>query len=143
MDVLGVVLAIVLVAILLLGSLVLRRRGIGRRGGVFDCSLRERPAPRGKGWMLGVARYAEDTVEWYRMFSFAARPRHNLCRRNLVVRSRRVPSPAELHALLPGSIVIECAVDGRPLELAMGEDALTGFLAWLESAPPGRDVNVA
>ncbi|MCC5697686.1 DUF2550 domain-containing protein [Klebsiella pneumoniae] len=29
---------------------------------------------------------------------------------------------------------------GPQLELAMGRDALTGFLSWLESAPPGRSV---
>jgi hypothetical protein len=27
---------------------------------------------------------------------------------------------------------------GTEVEIAMGPDALTGFLSWLESAPPGR-----
>jgi hypothetical protein len=47
-------------------------------------------------------------------------------------------------------VVIECRLSPAPLvtgqrrapagpvELAMAEAALTGFLAWLESAPPGR-----
>jgi hypothetical protein len=36
-------------------------------------------------------------------------------------------------------VVVECRVtegDGR-VELAMSDGALTGFLAWLEAAPPG------
>jgi hypothetical protein len=36
-------------------------------------------------------------------------------------------------------VVIGCHVRDSPdtIELAMGEAALTGFLAWLEAAPPG------
>ena len=40
-------------------------------------------------------------------------------------------------------MVLRCLHNGAPLELAMSEDALTGFLAWLEAAPPGQRVNVA
>jgi hypothetical protein len=39
--------------------------------------------------------------------------------------------------------VLGCLHRGTRLELAMSEDALTGFLAWLEAAPPGQRVNVA
>jgi hypothetical protein len=36
-------------------------------------------------------------------------------------------------------IVVECSTgaDAGPVELAMSEGALTGFLAWLEAAPRG------
>jgi hypothetical protein len=36
-------------------------------------------------------------------------------------------------------VVITCQVRDSPetIELAMSEAALTGFLAWLEAAPPG------
>jgi hypothetical protein len=36
-------------------------------------------------------------------------------------------------------VVIGCQVGDSQdtIELAMGEGALTGFLAWLEAAPPG------
>jgi hypothetical protein len=35
-------------------------------------------------------------------------------------------------------VVVECQTGERaePMELAMSESALTGFLAWLEAAPP-------
>jgi hypothetical protein len=37
-------------------------------------------------------------------------------------------------------VVVECSAGEypAPVELAMSEAALTGFLSWLESAPPGR-----
>jgi hypothetical protein len=38
---------------------------------------------------------------------------------------------------MQGSVVLGCANPGGPLELAMTEAAETGFLSWLESAPPG------
>ncbi len=143
MDVVRVAVAVVAILVVAVTGLVLRRRALSRRGGVFDCSLRERPAPRGEGWMLGLARYTDDTLEWYRVVSWSPRPRRRLSRRGLAVVGRRDPSGPETYALLPHALVVECTLHGRPLELAMGPDALTGFLAWLEAAPPGRDVNVA
>jgi len=56
---------------------------------------------------------------------------------------RRTPEGQEELALLSGAVVLSCLHAGVPLELAMSEDALTGFLAWLEAAPPGQRVNVA
>jgi hypothetical protein len=140
------------VLLLLLGGLFLfglRRRLIQRSGGTFDCSLRwevpeEAPGePDGKGWTYGVARYNGDHVDWFRVFSYAYRPRRTLERGAIEVRRRRMPEGEEELALLSDQMVLTCAVDGRGVELAMSEDALTGFLAWLEAAPPGQRVNVA
>jgi uncharacterized protein DUF2550 len=36
--------------------------------------------------------------------------------------------------------VVSCRTPAGPLEVAMSPAALTGFLAWLESAPPGRQL---
>lgn len=138
--------ALVLVVLVLLGFGV-RRRLIQRSGGTFDCSARF-TAPRpgqspGKGWLYGVARYNGDHVEWFRVFSYAPRPRRTLRRDRIQVRERRRPQGDEELALLPGALVLNCRHDGCDVELAMSEDALTGFLAWLEAAPPGQRVNVA
>ncbi len=67
------------------------------------------------------------------------RPQAILERRTLNVASRRMATPAESAALGPGLFIVECEVgDGQDaVELAMSEAALTGFLSWLESAPPG------
>nr|WP_203672826.1 MULTISPECIES: DUF2550 domain-containing protein [unclassified Streptomyces] len=127
----------------------LRRRLIQRPGGTFDCSLRPAPADgeevesTGKGWVYGVARYSGDRIEWFRVFSYSPRPRRVLDRPAIEVLSRRPPQGQEELALLSDATVLLCAHRGTRLQLAMSEDALTGFLAWLEAAPPGQRVNVA
>jgi hypothetical protein len=139
-----------IVAAALLGLFVfgLRRRLIQRPGGTFDCSLRvaadaEASAPSGKGWVYGVARYSGDRIEWFRVFSYAPRPRRVLERSAIEVLHRREPQGQEELALLSDAVVLVCEHRGVRLELAMSDDALTGFLAWLEAAPPGQRVNVA
>ncbi|MFE9123245.1 DUF2550 domain-containing protein [Streptomyces sp. NPDC007172] len=140
----GLVVALVLVGLFVFG---LRRRLIQRSGGTFDCSLRwnlpEVPDTSGKGWVYGVARYNGDRIEWFRVFSYAPRPRRVLERSAIDVVSRRLPEGEEELALLSDAIILGCTHRGTRLELAMSEDALTGFLAWLEAAPPGQRVNVA
>jgi len=145
--------AVVLAAVAGLFLFGLRRRLIQRPGGTFDCSLRPAPpddseaglsdAHGGRGWVYGVARYSGDRVEWFRVFSYAVRPRRVLERPAIEVLGRRQPRGSEELALLSDAVVLVCAHRGVRLELAMSEDALTGFLAWLEAAPPGQRVNVA
>ncbi|KAB7851189.1 DUF2550 domain-containing protein [Streptomyces mobaraensis] len=141
----GIVVLLVLLGLFVFG---LRRRLIQRSGGTFDCSLRwdvTEPAadPPGKGWVYGVSRYSGDRIEWFRVFSYAYRPRRVLERDAIEVLERRAPHGDEELALLSDAVVLRCALRGTLLELAMSEDALTGFLAWLEAAPPGQRVNVA
>ncbi|HEY5832341.1 DUF2550 domain-containing protein [Streptomyces sp.] len=140
----GAIVAAALLGLFLFG---LRRRLIQRPGGTFDCSLRVAPPegtePGGKGWVYGVARYSGDRVEWFRVFSYAIRPRRILERPAIEVLGRRDPQGSEELALLSDAVVLTCAHRGTRLELAMSDDALTGFLAWLEAAPPGQRVNVA
>lgn len=124
--------------ILVLLALSVRRFILRRGGGTFDCSMRLRTRRHGQGWAYGIGRYAGDGFEWYRVFSLSLRPKRVLARRDLVVRSRRRPRGAEAMAVLAGVVIVECGVDGRTIEFAMSPDALTGFLSWLESAPPGH-----
>ncbi|MET7644535.1 DUF2550 domain-containing protein [Streptomyces sp. NPDC005426] len=140
----GLVVALVVVGLFVFG---LRRRLIQRSGGTFDCSLRwnvsEEPDLSGKGWVYGVARYSGDKVNWFRVFSYSPRPRRVLERASIEVVTRRLPEGEEELALLSDAVVLCCLHRETRLELAMSEDALTGFLAWLEAAPPGQRVNVA
>ncbi|OIJ99755.1 DUF2550 domain-containing protein [Streptomyces colonosanans] len=144
LSVIGAVLALVVVGLFVFG---LRRRLIQRSGGTFDCSLRwdvpQESDTSGKGWSYGVARYNGDRVEWFRVFSYALRPRRVLERSAIEVAGRRDPEGEEELALLSDAVILACHHRGTRLELAMSEDALTGFLAWLEAAPPGQRVNVA
>ncbi|MCX2185221.1 DUF2550 domain-containing protein [Streptomyces sp. SKN60] len=140
----GLVVATLVIGLFVFG---LRRRLIQRAGGTFDCSLRspvaETPDRSGKGWSYGVARYSGDEIAWFRVFSYAPRPKHVMERSAIEVLERRMPEGEEELALLSDSVIQGCRVNGTRLELAMSEDALTGFLAWLEAAPPGQRVNVA
>jgi hypothetical protein len=133
---LDAVAALVLLVLVGLIALALRRRFLTRQGGTFDCSLRLRPGSHGKGWALGIGRYAGDTLEWYRVFSFAARPRRTLGRQELEILDRRPPTGPEVFSLLAGAVVVRCRHASGYVEFAMSPDALTGFLSWVESAPP-------
>lgn len=134
LDVLATLVGLSLLALVLL---VLRRRVITRSGGTFDCSLRLRPGAHGKGWVLGIGRYSGERLEWYRVFSYAMRPRRVMSRRDLQVADHRPPQGAEAFSLLSGAVVVRCRDREGPIELAMASDTLTGFLAWVESSPPG------
>ena len=123
-------------------ALTVRRMLLSRPVGTFACSLRHGEHPDGEGWSYGIGRYHGDRVEWFPIFSLAWKPRHVLTRRQLRVRSRRDPAPLEAHSIPAGSIVAVCALGTERLELAMTHGALTGFLSWVEAAPP-KDPMVA
>jgi hypothetical protein len=138
----GWIIAAALLLLVLAAMLVAARRTLLERGGGnVECGLR-RPG-RDKTWRLGLASYQPDELRWHRIFGFGLRPDEVFARRTLDVLSRRQPTPAETASLGPDIVVIECKAGEypEPLELAMGESALTGFLAWLEATPPGSDLN--
>jgi hypothetical protein len=118
--------------------LVVRRRWIARHGGTFEFSVRVRSGRAGRGWILGVGRYTGDDLEWFRVFSLAPRPQLTYRRDELEYTGRRDPVGAETYSLYAGHVIVSCTTPNGPLEVAMSPDALTGFLAWLEAAPPGR-----
>lgn len=141
-----VVLVVALVALtasVALVSLPLRRRWLAREGGLFECSVRLRTATPGAGWVLGMARYGPEALQWFRFFSYSLRPRKSFLRGEVRVRGSREPDAIEAVALYSGQRVVELAErgaaepDGRIWEIAMDADSLTGFLSWLEAGPPG------
>jgi hypothetical protein len=132
----GWLLVVILVIALACATLIAGRRTLIERGGSIDCGLRRR---RDRRWRLGLAEYRPEELRWYPVFGLRLRPQAVFDRRALCVVSRRPADPVEATNLGPGTVVVECdtgAAAGR-VELALGEDALTGFLAWLEAAPPG------
>jgi hypothetical protein len=134
--------AVLLLLALLYGlALVVRRRWISRDGGTFELSVRVRSDRAGRGWVLGVARYNGDVLEWFRIFSLALSPRTRFSRTDVEYLGRREPEGAESFSLYSGHTVAICQAPTGRLEISMSPQALTGFLAWLEAAPPGRRVN--
>jgi Protein of unknown function (DUF2550) len=143
--------AFLVLIVLAAAVLASRRFLLERGGGTVECGLR-RPAGRG-AWRLGVASYQRDELFWYGALSVLLRPEQVFHRRSLTVLSRRPSVPSEATTLGPERIVVELCTrpagdypelaDGHAesagdhVELAMTEEALTGFLAWLEASPPG------
>ena len=137
-DYAGWLLAVLLLLLVLAATAVaVRRTLLDHGGGTVECGLR-RPGTD-QAWRLGIASYQPDELRWHRIFGFLLRPNAVFARRTLDVLSRRLPTEAEMASLGPDAVVIECRAGECPesMELAMGESALTGFLAWLEAAPPG------
>lgn len=127
--------------LVLLGGLVLtvvvafllRRRFLLSGLGAVTVWLRPAGSPR---WSVGVAWYGGDVLLWYRALSLSVRPQERLCRSELRVRSRRSPGRDDV-ALPPDVVVLVCATAEGERELAMDASTVTGFLSWMESAPPG------
>jgi hypothetical protein len=124
---LGVLVVVLAVAFLL------RRRFLLSGLGAVTMWLRPVRSPR---WLVGVAWYGGDMLLWYRGISLAVRPQERFFRSELRVESRRSPGRDEL-ALPSDVVVVTIATSEGPRELAMDSSTVTGFLSWVESAPPG------
>lgn len=122
---------------LVIGGFVARRHLLARGAATFDCSLRRDPIRKPGGWMLGVARYEEDRLEWFRIFTLDPRPGKVLERSRLGLLEWRPPADGESDSIMPGWVIVRCSYDQEILELAMTGNDYTGFSTWLESAPPG------
>ena len=129
--------ALLALAVLAAMGIAIRRILLERGGGTVECGLRRGPD---QGWRLGLAAYQPAELRWYDAFGVLLRPRAVFARRALSVISRRPAESWESASLGQGMVVVQCdtAELSMPVELAMSEGALTGFLAWLESSPPGR-----
>ncbi len=127
---------IVLAVVLVVGvavAFLLRRRFLLSGLGAVTMWLRPAGSPR---WSVGVAWYGGEMLLWYRGLSLAVRPHERLCRSELRVESRRSPGREDL-ALPSDVVVLSIATPEGPRELAMDASTVTGFLSWVESAPPG------
>jgi len=144
-DAVGIFAVVLVLLVLAAAVLASRRYLLERSGGTVDCALR---SPAGSGaWRLGVLSYAHDSVRWHGALGVLLRPEYTFHRRSLSVTSRRPAEPSEAVTLGTERIVVEVSVKpaadslGSPaddhVELAMTDQALTGFLAWLEASPPG------
>ncbi|BCJ66754.1 DUF2550 domain-containing protein [Polymorphospora rubra] len=117
--------------------LFVRRALVARAGGTIRLSVRVSTMVDGRGWSPGFGRFADDELRWYRMFSFAIRPKRVLSRNGLAVESRRQPEGQECLAMPADWVILRCTGYQAPIEIAMAESTVTGFLSWLEAAPPG------
>jgi hypothetical protein len=135
--------AAVLALIVLAAAVLAIRRFLLERGGwTVECGLRE-PAGRGT-WRLGVVSYEGDELSWHDTLGILLRPEQVFHRRQVTIVSRRPVLRSEAATLSSDQVVVEICTGpsgdhtaNDHVELAMTDEALTGFLAWLEASPPG------
>jgi hypothetical protein len=148
-EILWLIGTLLAVAAITLFLLAMRRLRLIRMGGINVALRTHLDNPR--GWHLGVARYHGDEFAWYRALSLRKGPNRIIQRGGFEIDDRREPDAQELYGVPNGAVVLRCRAELDPprskrafggpdteVEIAMTQDALTGFLSWLESAPPGR-----
>ncbi len=59
----------------------------------------------------------------------------------LAVLGQRLPTGPERLVLRGDTVILRCRSQHAPVEMAMARSTVTGFLSWLESAPPGTVTN--
>lgn len=133
------VLGLVVLAGLCVGLLAWRRLRELRVGGI-DVAIRNDQGSSGRGWHLGVAHYRGEEFAWHRVLSLRSGPNWVFNRGEVEIATRREPSMAETYVVPAGATVLYLSGNRTSLEVAMGADALTGFLSWLESSPPGSSI---
>lgn len=143
MELVATIVGLLLLCLVLPLVLLAVRRVRLMRGGGVDLCLRRRFAVT--DWHFGVGRYEGERFAWYRLTSFRIGPSVVLDRSELEIVDRRPPLRSEEFAIPMAVEVLRCrgweAARRREtdVELAMSADVRTGFLAWLESTPPGRN----
>ncbi len=135
-------LVLAVVVIVVVGALTFvwaRRRFISGDGRpVMLCARRDGPAGR---WRLGLARLGAERFEWFSIVGPSLRPEVSWQRGEL-----DLGSPEPLTDPIPGlADPVGVRVRGGAIacEFAFAPAAYTAIRAWLESSPPGYNVNVA
>jgi hypothetical protein len=135
-------LVLALVVLVLVGALTFvwapRRYISGDGRPVMLCARREADGSR---WRLGLARLSTEHFEWFSIVGPSLRPEVSWLRGQV-----DFGSASPLSDPIPG-LADPVAVVGRAgastCEFAFVPAAYTAVRAWLESSPPGYNVNVA
>jgi hypothetical protein len=108
-----------------------RRFNLRRALGTVDASI----CMAGNSWQMGVCRYQDNELEWFRLMSLSVIPKHRFKRSSLELLGRRQPTEDELVRVQPGVVVVDLQYEGKKFMLAMNFDAYAGLSSWLEAGP--------
>ena len=135
-------LVLALVVLLLAGALTFvwaRRRFIAGDGRpVMLCARRDTGGGR---WRLGLARLGSERFEWFSVVGPSLRPEVSWLRGEL-----ELGHPRSIADPIPGlaePVAVKGSSGGSECEFAFVPAAYTALRAWLESSPPGYNINVA
>lgn len=130
--------ALILLALGTLAFIFLRRRMLAKDLPLMLCAVRRNGKTH---WRLGLVRFGSGTLAWFSLVGPSMRAKRTWDRPRLDVGP---PRPVrEPIAGLPDAVGMRCHHDGEDFELAMMPAAYMAMRSWLESAPPGFNVNVA
>lgn len=138
-ELLFAALLVIALVVLPFALLYVRRRWLTGQGGLFDCAYLLSEKTPGSGWVLGMARYRGEYLQWFRAFSLSLRPKRIFPRVGTTYVHQRQPAGLEAIALFEESVVVTLrdATSGDTSSLSMSRDEVLALMSWLESAPPG------
>lgn len=119
---------LVIIALCLVG---VRRMQLRRALGTIDASI----SSAGNRWRMGVCRYQESELEWFRLLSLSPRPHLRMVRSAIVLVGRRTPTEAERTRVPPDVVIVTLDYRGEEVRLAMKFGAYAGLSSWLEAGP--------
>jgi hypothetical protein len=129
------------VVVVVLGSVFIRRRVIGRGKILTVCALRE---PNDGRWRFGLVRYGTTGLEWFRLTGISLRPARRWERDLLQFGSSQVMEAGERpEILIAGATRVDCRYRDQRFEIALAQAPYTALRSWLEACPPGRNFYVA
>jgi hypothetical protein len=143
MSTLQVVEVILLAGCLVIGLwlvlLWLRRRALAAHGPVSPCAVR---LPGSHRWRLGLLRLSSDQLDWFSVSGMTTSPTMSWTREGL-----DISTPSSETVSIPGLLSAVCLrlsdeSAGDLADLALEPKIYPAVRSWLESAPPGRGVNV-
>ncbi len=116
----------------------LRRRSLAAHGPISPSAVGLPGAPR---WRLGLLRLSTYELDWFSLGGVTTRPTISWSRDDLDISTPGTDPPSIPG--LPGAVVVRLTLAGQPLaELALEAKFYPALRSWLESAPPGHNVNV-
>ncbi|MGN7246514.1 DUF2550 family protein [Janibacter anophelis] len=133
-----VLLAGCLLVALWLVLLWLRRRALAAHGPVSPCAVRLPGSPR---WRLGLLRLSSEQLDWFSVSGVTTSPTMSWAREGL-----DISTPSSETVSIPGlATAVSLTLSGESgdlADLALESKIYPAVRSWLESAPPGRGVNV-
>lgn len=130
--------ALIVLAIATLTYIFVRRRLLSSGAPLMLCALQ----PHGRSqYRLGLLRFSGSTLEWFTLVGPSPRAARTWQRPLLELGPPEVPRVAI--SGLPEAVTVDCHYGSDTFALALAPAAYTAMRSWLESSPPGFNVNVA
>ncbi|HEY8294026.1 MAG TPA: DUF2550 domain-containing protein [Micrococcaceae bacterium] len=123
--------ALFLLCVLTLCLFGVRRFQLRSALGTMDASI---CSPVGR-WQMGVCRYQDAGLEWFRLLSLSPVPVYRFRRHALELVGRRRPTESERTKVQPDVVIVTLRYEGTEVLMAMKFDAYAGLSSWLEAGP--------